>query len=242
MPVNAHRLRVVAGVLALGAAFALPARADDVATIVAVWRAPLSCEGVNAASLSPDPAAEAIARGRLVDIPGAPLQFHVPPLAGVDRLSLRMTVDDRRRGVSDTVLQLAAADTAPPVAAVVVTPMPKHVDTAAKAFEIARDAERRMAQGTGLFPVFDVSDGPYGETLEMRVPGRATSPCYPLDRFVAGRLDGQATVGISRFVFVKGRLVEFALQVAMPAAMTLDDQQAKAQAAMERFWAGLSPL
>jgi hypothetical protein len=234
------------------AAIALPARAADAADtaaasvgtpIVAVWTTTGACEDLTAKALVPSPDAAAVQRARLVELPKQKMQFHVPSLAGVPGLVVRTTFDDKSRGVSDNYVVLASADTAPPIAAVVVTEPPHGVDSREKVFDMVVGAERRLAAGTGTFPTFDRVDGPYGETLEMRVPGRTTSPCFPTTRFQAGqvgRVGGTTPFEISRFVFVSGRLVEFALEVAMPGAMTLEDQEAKAKAAMDDFWGGLS--
>jgi hypothetical protein len=209
--------------------------------ITAVWRATMSCQGVTPESLQRDPAAEAIARERLVGLPGQHLQFLVPALPGQSKVVVRLAFDDRSRGVLDQYVLLAGSDLEPPMAALVVTDLPKGLASPAQAFDSVTAVERKLAQGTGAYPAFSRMDGPYGEALEMVVPGRVTSPCFPTVAFrTAGRTGDTVPFGISRFVLASGRLVEFAMALSMPAAMTLEDQQARAKSAMDDFWAGLS--
>jgi hypothetical protein len=210
--------------------------------IVAVWRttSPTACQDLSPASLTPAPDEAAVQRARLVELPKQKMQFHVPTLPGVPRLVVRTTFDDASRGVTDNYVVFASTDVAPPVAALVVTDLPKNVDSREKAFDLVMGAERRLAAGSGTFPIFDRVDGPYGEALEMRVPGRVTSACFPTVAFQAGRAGAETPFGISRFAWVSGHLVEFALAVRMSGAMTLEDQETHAKAAMDDFWGGLS--
>jgi hypothetical protein len=209
--------------------------------ITAVWRATMSCQGITVQNLQRDPAAEAIARERLVGLPQQHLQFLVPALPGLSKVVVRLAFDDRSRGVLDQYVLMAGSDLAPPMAAVVVTDLPRGLESPAQVFDSVATLERKLAQGTGAYPAFTRVDGPYGEALEMSVPGRATSPCFPTSGFVtAGRTDDMVPFEISRFALASGRLVEFAMVLSMPAAMTLEDQQTRAKSAMDDFWGGLS--
>jgi len=209
--------------------------------IAAVWRSAGCGASGPAADAKPDPDTDAIQRGRLVAWPKQHLQFQVPVVPGVKRLVLHLVADDRARGVLDQYLLLGDGDQGAPAAAVVVTDLPRGVDSRDKAFDSVMGLERQLAANSGAYPTFAPVDGPYGESIEMIVPGRTSTACFPTVHFAtAARTPGGVPFGISRFAFVGGRLVEFAMALTMPAQMTLEDQHAHARAVMDDFWGGLS--
>jgi hypothetical protein len=137
---------------------------------------------------------------------------------------------------------LAEQDLAPPVGAVVITELPPDFNTE-KAFVAVNTLERQLSVGAGVVLTFEKITGPYGEAIEMLVPNRIGTHCFPTSRFQLAQSEGSSkTVGISRFVFTKGRLVEFALILRVSPEMKPEEQKAYARKIMERYWSGLASI
>ncbi len=211
--------------------------------ITAVWDVPTACGLPTPEQLARHPRADAIQRSRLVDLPLQKLQFHVPVLPGGGPVVIRIAKEDHSRGVLDQVVVLAPGDASAAQAALVVTDLPRELDSPDRLFDTVEKLQRKLARPASMFPTFSRVDGPYGEALEMVVPGRTADGCFPTAYFVAAKgFGGQASVEISRFARVGGRMVEFALLVPVPATMALGDQQERAKEAMDAFWGGLTGL
>src|SRR5262249_13543090 len=132
-------------------------------------------------------------------------------------------------------------DLAPPIGAVVVTELPGDFDTE-KALSAVNTLERQLMMGSGATPAFERIRGPYGDAIELTVPNRVGTHCFPTSKFQLAPADtSERTVGISRFVFTGGRLVEFALIVRVSPTATPDEQTAVARKIMDIYWVGLSP-
>lgn len=241
------RTRFTAFALALLAASVItPARAKELPPareIHSVWTVGMQpCNGVhvNAQHRAPDEAR--IKREKQVDLPRLGLRFRVPQLPGTDETIVKIRLDDRSRGVVDHYLLLAKGDLNVPFAAIVVTELPADILTREAAFDAARTVEAGLARRMPEFtPAFHEIDGPHGPALEMIVPGRNSTHCFPTSEFVASPA-GVDTIGITRFAYLDGRLVEFAIILEVDPEETAAAREAFARSVMDGFWTSLSPL
>jgi hypothetical protein len=212
--------------------------------IRAVWQMrQLSCNGFVALQSSPSPHAEAIRRTGVVQLPQVQLQFSVPRLPDLPEVFVRLVFDDRGRKVTDHYVLLARNDLDAPVAALLVTELPSSIDTVQKALGAAIAGERDNVEGTTARAVMERVATPWGEGLDVFVPNRIGSPCFPTARYkLSPTPEENPTIGLSRFVVMPGRLVQFAFWLAVPPAMSQEEQKAYARKAMDAFAVGLRPL
>jgi hypothetical protein len=188
---------------------------------------------------SPDQAA--IQQSHVVELPSLKIKFRIPQLPNLADMTIRLYLGDRSRGVTDNYILLTEQDLSPPIAAVVVTELPGDFNTE-KTLSAVNVLERQLMTGSGASPAFERIRGPYGEAVELTVPNRVGTECFPTSKIQlvpAGA--SERTIGISRFVFTDGRLVEFALIVRVSPAMTREEQTALAREIMDLYWLGLSP-
>ena len=212
--------------------------------IKSVWQVKqLSCNGFVALSSSRSPGADVIRRTGVVQLPQLQMQFTVPHLPELSEVSVRLTFDDRSRGVIDHYVLLARDDIESPVAALLVTELPSSIDTVQKALNAAIAGERHNVEGTTAQTVVERVATPWGEGLDVFVPNRIGSPCFPTARYkLSPTPEETPTIGMSRFVVMPGRLVQFAFWLAVPSAKSQEEQKAYARKAMDAFAAGLRPL
>lgn len=200
-----------------------------------------SCNGGGGEAWTRHPREAAIRRDGGLDVPGLGWRFRMPRLAGPGGTVLKIRGDDRSRGVVDHYLLLAAEEHGVPFGAIVVTELPPGIDSREGAFAAARTVEEGLARTLGGFrPAFTELDGPYGRAMEMLVPGRIATPCFPTSEFAVAPPGGQ-TLGITRFAYIAGRLVEFSLVVPQPPGQDAAQHEAHARAAMDRFWTSITP-
>jgi hypothetical protein len=151
--------------------------------------------------------------------------------------------NDLGRKVVDHYILLAPNDIDSPVAAVMVTELPASVDTPQKALVAAVAGERGNAQGTLARPTLERISTRWGEGLDLFVPNRIGSECFPAARYrLTSSPEMTPTIGLSRFVTIPGRLIQFALVLKVPPAMTDEEQKAYARKTMDDFSAGLREL
>ena len=236
--VSIHR---VIGVLLVMVSFLVCAEASDLPlpTIGAVWDLSTQpCNGGGGNSMHRNPDQETIKQTRIVELRSLKCKFHIPSLPDLPSTYIKLYLGDRSRGVTDNYILLAEQDLAPPVGAVVITELPPDFNTE-KAFAAVNTLERQLSTGSGAALTFERVTGPYGEAIELFVPNRIGTHCFPTSRFQFAKSDGTPkTVGISRFVFIKGRLVEFALILRISSEMNPEEQKAYAKRVMERYWVG----
>lgn len=176
-----------------------------------------------------------LASGR-VTLPGTGYSFAVPELPGGGKPVVTIVEGDRSRGFTDHSILFARDLDAPPIAAVVLTELPERlqtgrpIDTLVSMMTLQLDSARSVA---GL-PVTFVHLPEYPVAgLEMLVPGRAASPCFPTSRFNA-QPDLLTTMGISQFVVDDRYLLEVSLIVPLaPGSSQVMPKQAREE--MDRF-------
>lgn len=158
--------------------------------------------------------------------------------ADIPATSLRLAFDDRGRKVVDHYVLFSVNDLEDPIAAVMVTELPPSVDTPRLTFRAAAAAENGNLQGTAARPKFERVDTAWGQGFDLFLPNRVGSPCFPAARYRLAP-EGQQTMGLSRFITMPGRLIQFAVSVKFPEETTIDMQMAHARRVMDIFASGL---
>lgn len=208
-----------------------------------VWQATQSCGKVTSTALKRHPDADAIQASRFVAVAPAGARFGIPELPGLDQPVVTLAFGDRSRGVVDHYVLIAPQDLAEPAAAVVLTEVPPNLDTAQKILAAAESMQRGMAQRARIAPQVRRLQGPHGEAVEVIVEHRIGSSCFPTSEFKLAPPTPQGrTLAISRFVAMKGTLVEFALVQKVPAERNSEEAAAEARRVMDGFWVGLQAL
>lgn len=225
------------------AAAADSARPTPARVIRSVWDLSLQpCNGGGGNLFTRNPVQARIQRERQVDVREIGARFVVPQVQDVAETVLKIRLDDRSRGVTDHYLLLTDDDLAPPFAAVVVTELPAGVDTRERAFDAARTLQQGLSRTLpGFVPELRGIDGPHGPALEMLVPGRVGTHCFPTSEFASAPA-GVETLGITRFAMIRGRLVEFSTIVRVAPEASPAERAALARAVMDDFWTSLTPL
>lgn len=223
-------------VLATGPADAVTPDGASEAGAQSIWLGTLDCAHDAMLQQVRHPAEAAILASGRVDLPGTGYSFAVPELPGGGRPVVTIVEGDRSRRFTDHSILFAPDLDAPSIAAVIVTELPEPlqagspVGTLLSMMSLQLDSARSVP---GL-PVTFVHLPEYPVAgLEMLVPGRAPSPCFPTTRFNVHE-DLLTTMGISQFV-VDGRyLIEVSLIVPQaPGSGQVTPQQARVE--MDRF-------
>ncbi|APW42155.1 hypothetical protein [Rhodoferax saidenbachensis] len=200
----------------------------------------LSCNGFVAHEMARSPDAAEIGRTGIVKIPNLQMEFIVPSIPELAVSSVKLAFDDRGRKVVDHYVLLSRNDLDDPVAAVMVTELPSSVDTPQKALGAAVAGERDNLRGTSAQPTLERISTSWGEGLDIFVPNRIGSPCFPAARFkLTADSETKPTISLSRFVTLPGRLIQFALILPVTPGTPLEAQKANARRIMEIYAAGL---
>lgn len=200
----------------------------------------LSCNGVTAHQMTRSPDAAEIGRTGIVKIPNLQMEFIVPSIPELAVRTVKLAFDDRGRNVVDHYVLLARNDFDDPVAAVMVTELPPSVDTPQQALGAAMAGERGNLQGTLAQPTLERISTSWGEGLDIFVPNRIGSPCFPAARFkLTADSETKPTISLSRFITMPGRLIQFALILPVTPGTALEAQKANARRVMEIYAAGL---
>jgi hypothetical protein len=200
----------------------------------------LSCNGFVAHELVRSPDAAEIGRTGIVKIPNMQMEFVVPGIPELPVKTIRLAFDDRGRKVVDHYVLLSRNDLDDPLAAVMVTELPASFDTSQKALGAAVAGERDNLQGTSAQPTLERISTPWGDGLDIFVPNRIGSPCFPAARFkLTPDSETKPTIGLSRFVTVPGRLIQFAIILPVTPGTPLEMQKANARRVMDVYATGL---
>lgn len=218
--------------------------------IDSVWDVDISCGDFAAIAKSRRPDEAAIRSSGRVDLPGTGFSFVYAGLKGMDDATLMLALDDASRGVRDHYVLLAKDDISPPEAAIVVTELPEHlVGDPRSALLTAVTQQVSAASGhPGATVSFShLSGGSVGPAIEMIVPGRTGSPCFPTAHFKLYE-EGQApTLGLSIFIPDGRYLFEYSLIAPVQPGVPMFDSISNAREQMKRLLAsihqtsGLSP-
>lgn len=213
-------------------------------TVRSVWSlSSQPCNGGGANAYARHPDEKSVQAAKKIDLPQIGYSFAVPQIPEVDETVLKVRLDDRSRGVIDHYLLLADQDLEAPFGAIVVTPMPAGMQEREHAFKAAKIVQTNLAKAVGISPELSSVPGAYGDSLEMVVPGRVGTHCFPTSdfRLVPPEFEIR-TLGISRFAFHNNNLVEFSLVLAIPDHIDAEGEVAYARSIMDRFWLALGPI
>lgn len=221
-----------------------PLRLAPARDIRSVWDLSIQpCNGGGANAYTRDAAEASVKLTKQLDIPELGYRFSIPQLPDVQETVVKVHLNDRTRGVTDHYLLLANQDLEAPFAAIVITELPKGMDNRESAFQAARTLQEGLARPAGLSGALQEIDGPYGKSLEILVPNRVGTHCYPTSRFVTVPPGaGIETIGISRFAFDKKRLIEFSVVLKVEPGTSLEKRQAFARSVMDGFWRSLTTI
>lgn len=201
-----------------------------------------SCSSITATATTRHVAEREIRSNGRLDIPELGYSFRIPALPGGSHVDLRVLLNDRARGVSDHYIMLANGHTSPITAAVVVTELPADVAGVEQGLAAAMHMAKGHGAQHGMSPVFRSLQGPWGPAIEMQVPGRVGSACFPTSGFIMNPSGGLPTLGLTRFAVDGTRLLEFSLIVPAEAGASPARHVADAQARMDDFWTALGAL
>lgn len=221
-----------------------PSRLPPAREIRSVWDLSIQpCNGGGANAYTRDASEAKVKLTKQLDIPELGYRFSIPQVPDVQETVVKVHLNDHSRGVTDHYLLLANQDLEAPFAAIVITELPNGMETRESAFQAARALQDGLARPAGLSPSLQEIDGPYGKSLEMLVPNRVGTHCYPTSRFATVPPGVEIeTISISRFAFDKNRLIEFSLVVKVAPQMSLEKRQAFARSVMDGFWRSLDPI
>ncbi|MBS7458658.1 hypothetical protein [Coralloluteibacterium stylophorae] len=213
-------------------------------TVRSVWTLDTqSCEAGGANAFNRHPNEREVQQTGRLEVPEIGYALSIPELPWVDESVVKVRLDDRSRGLSDHYLLLSEEEFGVPYGAIVVSPMPEGMRSREHALAAAQAYERGIDKAQAPGVRFAAVAGPYGDAVEMLVPDRVGSNCFPTSAFVtAPSADGLRTFGISRFAFHDGDLLEFSLVVELPADLTEGEQVERARALMDGFWQALVPI
>lgn len=212
--------------------------------IRSVWDLTIQpCNGGGANAYSRDPSEGKVKITKQLDIPEFGYRFSIPQIQDVQETVVKIRLNDRSRGVTDHYVLLANQDLDAPFAAIVITELPKEMQTRESAFQAARTLQDGLARHAGLVASLKEIDGPYGKSLEMLVSNRVGTHCYPTSKFTTVPTGAKVeTIGISRFAFDKNRLIEFSIILKVEPQMSLEMRQAFARSVMDDFWRSLTTI
>jgi hypothetical protein len=239
------------GVIALGAVAgqAIAAASADVSlppanTIGGVWdlgSQPCNGSFANAYTRRADQAL--VRESKRVELPKLGYAIRVLQVPEVQTTVVKIKLDDRTRGVVDHYFLMADQDLEPPFAAIVITELPEEVIRDHKAFEAVRMLQSQLARKAGLQPALEEIQGPHGAGLEMLIRDRVGTDCFPTSDFQLLPPSARVhSIGISRFVVIDERLVEFTAVIALEEDEKMEQAEQRARAFMDGFWLALEKL
>ena len=235
---------VISMLFCLGLSSSCYAELEDAKIIRAVWdMKSQSCNGVFGNSMSRNSSESAIKISKEVVIKDLGFSFKIPQLPLVEESIVKLYLKDKSRGVVDNYILISDQDLEPPFASVVITELPPSMTTREQAFSAVNTLENQLAKKSGTQIRFEKINGPHGESLEMIIKDRVGSYCFPTSDFKFLPKEYEAsTVGVSRFSFIKGNLVEFSLIVAIPDNVSEKDAVTFAKKTMDDYWSRLKAI
>lgn len=235
-----NRRTTLLAIALLSACNAAPAQATtEPNPIKSVWLVKQhSCNGFVAHESTRSPDAAEIIRTGVVQIPNLKMEFNIPRIPDLPASVIKLSFHERGRKVVDHYVLLSLGDLDDPVAALMVTELPPSFDTPQKALGVAVAAERGNLQGTAARPTLERITTAWGEGLDLFVPNRIGSPCFPAARYRFAP-EAKPTMGLSRFITVPGYLIQFAVSVNVSPETSVETQMAHARRVMDVFASGL---
>lgn len=231
-------------IFAVALPFSTLAEIDDAKVIRSVWEMKSqSCNGLQVNNMSRDKNEKRIKASKEIVIASLGFSFKVPQLPEVKETIIRLNFNDRSRGVVDNYILISDQDLEPPFAAIVITELPANMKTRAEAFSAVKTLQNQLAGKSGFKVILSEIEGPFGRSLEMIAKNRVGSYCFPTStiKFVPAGYD-ISTMGVSRFAFVSGKLIEFSIVVTLKELMSEEHSIAYARDVMDQFWRRLKVI
>ncbi|MGY1458156.1 MULTISPECIES: hypothetical protein [unclassified Luteimonas] len=227
----------------LAALLPLPGLASPlppVRDLAGVYEAVAFCGSLPAGiSIVPHADRQKVLDTRRIELSDLGYAFAIPQIAESQHAAVSIIRNDTSRGVNDHYI-LMQRDGLTPDAAVVITELPEDSRSRERAFDSVRIMQGRNAERAGFALELTEVQGPFGEGLEMIIPRRAGSNCFPTAHYIFNEPDGgPATLGISRFAKDGDRLLEFTVIVYVPEGVDEEGANAHARAIMDGFWHAL---
>lgn len=205
-----------------------------VSNIAAVWNLSAQpCNGDLGSVMDRSPEQAKIQKEKVLSFPSTGFNIRVFQHPDITNSYLKIFLSDRSRGVVDNYFLISSEDLSPPVAAIVLTELPSQFDNSDKVFSAVETLEGRLS---GDVPKFEKIKGPYGDALQMITLNRLSSQCFPTAKFLIGSDPEDRTIGISRFVFTQGKLVEFSLILRLKREISDESARVYASHIMDGFW------
>lgn len=230
--------RILLFVFSITLSFSALAELEDAKVIRSVWdMKSQSCNGSLANNMSRNKNEDKIRESKNIVLETLGYSFKVPQLPKVEETIVKLNINDRSRGVIDNYLLLSDQDLEPPFAAIVITELPPNMRSREEAFTAVRMLQNQLAQQSGFTVVLNKIDGPHGNSLEMVTKNRVGSFCFPTStfKFIPSGYD-ISTMGVSRFSFIGGKLVEFSVIVTLSEGIDDKESISYAREIMDDFW------
>ncbi len=182
---------------------------------------------------------EIIKSSKQIKLDDLKVTFKIPQIGKQDDTIIKLYLKDKSRGVIDHYVYFSKGATDIQHAALVFTELPEGTKrkSAFRSMEITQNA---LSSKSGAIVKLKALDGPHGESLELIVPNRIGSICYPTSTYsFSENSKGISTIGISRFSFIKNIIIEFAIIVEIPNDINDAEAVSYAQRLMNGFWTRL---
>ncbi len=209
----------------------------------AIWVDHSSCrDGSVSDEKAAYPDAESLRKTGRFEFPGGNVAVVLPQIRHIERLDVRIQLNDTSRGVRDDSLAFADAESQPSVAAVVRTILPERMQGSAQTHKaILQQVEGQSVDLARDEVLLREVEGPWGPLIEVLVHNRAATPCFPLAPYKQAPPDaGSATIGVSRYFARRDQLLEISLIVRIPAEVPVREQGEYARKRMNEFMGSIS--
>ena len=210
-----------------------------------VWKLTMtSTPGKTSTLMRRHPDEAAIQQSREIALSTAKLKYTVPQLDFLKSTTVKVMEGDTCRGIVDHYIYLVddtgALGADVPAAAMVVSELPEYMRSADIALETAMVMQEKMARSWGCKLHWHQFEDPvFGAIAEMAIANRQATDLFPTANYAFS--EEVSTMGVSRFAFVEGKLVEWSIVVPTPPEMTDDDLTELVFTNMNAFMHGLSP-
>lgn len=212
--------------------------------INAVWDVfTKSSNGVTQTSYERNPEQELIIESKQIILENIGLKFNVPQLPFLQDTTVKLSLNDKSRGVSDNYIYLSDQDLSAPCAAIVITELPLNLQNLNDSLNAAFDMQNNSANKAGIkIDVFQMQSPKFGTSLEIFVYNRKGTAMFPTSTYRISQDLENPTLGISRFSFFDKKLIEWSLIV--PISVNSSEEQVieYSRQIMNDFWSNLDVI
>jgi hypothetical protein len=207
-------------------------------TIRSVWNLfSQPCNGGGGNSMQRHPKEAKIQTSKILNLDSLGFKIVIPQLPNIKNTHIKLYLGDKSRGVIDNYFLISEDDLSVPIAAIVITELPKHLQTIDKALSVVKTLQSQQAFKANIEINLQPIISQYGNGLELIVENRIGSHCFPTADFqLLSNKNKIQTIGISRFIMINKKLVEFALIVKIPKGISRENSIKMARKLMNRYW------